>query len=71
MVALRRRDVQYRCSKVSRLRQRVDGCGTWLRVLSTRLSALFFCTNMLKIKAEKAGRSRVYVTLGIIFAQEL
>ena len=62
---LRRGDVQYRCSKVSRLRQRVDGCRL-LEMAAVALDAslcALFARIMLK---RRKTQSRVYVILGTI-----
>ena len=71
MVALRRRwrrgDVQYRFVARAFARSGAStacrAVGPWLRLLSTRLSALFFARIMLK---RRKTQSRVYVILGTI-----
>ena len=58
---LRRGDVQYRCSKVSRLRQRVDGVQLLDKAAETsrRVSVRSFCTNI-RLKRRRKTQSRVY-----------
>ena len=66
---LRRGDVQYRCSKVSRLRQRVDGVQLLeLAAVALDASLCALIARYIVKKRKSAGQSRVYVTLGIIIA---